>query len=65
MCNPGVITVHCIVSLIVTIKKQSLVQQIRLLHLHLVILQMLLSKATWGIHKTINLEEANRQRKCP
>ncbi len=37
------------------------------LHLHLVILQMLLSKATnnWGIHKAINLEEANRQRKCP
>ncbi len=36
------------------------------LHLHLVILQMLLSKATynWGIHKAINLEEANRQRKC-
>ncbi len=35
------------------------------LHLHLVILQMLLSKATynWGIHKAINLEEANRQRK--
>ncbi len=35
-------------------------------HLHLVILQMLLSKATynWGIHKAINLEEANRQRKC-
>ncbi len=37
------------------------------LHLHLVILQMLLSKATynWGIHKVINLEEANRQRKYP
>ncbi len=37
------------------------------LHLHLVILQTLLSKATynWGIHKAINLEEANRQRKCP
>ncbi len=36
------------------------------LHLHLVILQMLLSKATyiWGIHKVINLEEANRQSKC-
>ncbi len=35
------------------------------LHLHLVILQMLLSKATynWGIHKVINLEEANRQSK--
>ncbi len=33
------------------------------LHLHLVLLQMLLSKATynWGIHKAINLEEANRQ----
>ncbi len=32
-------------------------------HLHLVILQMFLSKATynWGIHKAINLEEANRQ----
>ncbi len=31
------------------------------------ILQTLLSKATynWGIHKAINLEEANRQRKCP
>ncbi len=28
---------------------------------------MLLSKATynWGIHKAINLEEVNRQRKCP
>ncbi len=37
------------------------------LHLHLVILQTLLSKATynWGIHKAIKLEEANRQRKCP
>ncbi len=37
------------------------------LHLHLVILQTLLSKATynWGIHKAINLEEANKQRKCP
>ncbi len=36
-------------------------------NLHLVILQMLLSKATynWGIHKAINLEEANRQRTCP
>ncbi len=35
--------------------------------LHLVILQTLLSKAAynWGIHKAINLEEANRQRKCP
>ncbi len=35
-------------------------------HLHLVILQMLLSKATynWGIHKAINLEEAYRKRKC-
>ncbi len=37
------------------------------LHLHLVILQTLLSKATYnsGVHKAINLEEANRQRKCP
>ncbi len=37
------------------------------LHLHLVILQTLLSKTTYnrGIHKAINLEEANRQRKCP
>ncbi len=37
------------------------------LHLNLGILQTLLSKATynWGIHKAINLEEANRQRKCP
>ncbi len=36
------------------------------LHLHLVILQTLLSKATynWGVHKAINLEEANIQRKC-
>ncbi len=36
------------------------------LHLHLVILQTLLSKAiyNWGTHKVINLEEANRQRKC-
>ncbi len=36
-------------------------------HLRLVILRTLLSKATynWGIHKAINLEEANRQRKCP
>ncbi len=36
------------------------------LYLHLVILQMLLSKATyyWGIHKAIDLEEANRQRMC-
>ncbi len=34
--------------------------------LHLVILQTLLSKATynWGVHKAINLEEANIQRKC-
>ncbi len=34
--------------------------------LHLVILQMLLSKATcnWGIHKAIHLEEANRQMNC-
>ncbi len=33
-----------------------------ILHLHLVILQTLLSKATynWGMHKVINLEEANR-----
>ncbi len=38
----------------------------RFLHLHLVIFQMLLFKATynWGIHKAIHLEEANRQRKC-
>ncbi len=37
------------------------------LFVHLVILQTLLSKAiyNWGIHKAINLEEANRQRKCP
>ncbi len=36
------------------------------LHLHLVIWQTLLSKATynWGIHKAIYLEEAIRQRKC-
>ncbi len=36
------------------------------LHLHLVIWQTLLSKATynWGIHKAIHLEEAIRQRKC-
>ncbi len=36
-------------------------------HLHLVILQTLLSKATynWGIHKAITLEEANSKRKCP
>ncbi len=33
---------------------------------HLVILQTLLSKATfnWGKHKAIHLEEAIRQRKC-
>ncbi len=39
----------------------------QILHLHLVILQTLLSKATYnsGIHKPINLEEANRQRNCP
>ncbi len=32
-------------------------------HLHLVILQMLLSQATynWGIHEAIHLKEANRQ----
>ncbi len=32
------------------------------LHLHLIILEMHLSKTTynWGIHKAINLEEANR-----
>ncbi len=32
-------------------------------HLHLVILQTLLSKATynWGVHEAINLEEANRR----
>ncbi len=37
-----------------------------LLHLHVVIYQVLLSKATynWGVHKAINLEEANIQRKC-
>ncbi len=37
------------------------------LHLHLVILQTLLSKATynWGIHKAINLEETNAHRGCP
>ncbi len=37
------------------------------LHLHLVILQTVLSKATynWGIYKAINLEEVNRQSKCP
>ncbi len=37
------------------------------LHLHLVILQTILSKAAynWRIHKAIHLEEANRQRKCP
>ncbi len=36
------------------------------LHLHLVILQMLLSKSTYnlGMYKAIYLEEANRQRKC-
>ncbi len=36
------------------------------LYLYLVILQMLLSKATYncGVHKAIDLEEANRQRKC-
>ncbi len=36
------------------------------LHLHLVIWQTLLSKATynWGVHKAIHLEEAIRQRKC-
>ncbi len=36
------------------------------LHLHLVIWQTLLSKATynWGVHKAIHLEEAVRQRKC-
>ncbi len=36
------------------------------LHLHLVIWQTLLSKATysWGIHKAIHLEEAIRQGKC-
>ncbi len=36
-------------------------------YIYIVILQMLLSKATynWGIHKVINLEEANRQSKCP
>ncbi len=35
------------------------------LHLHLVIWQTLLSKATynWGVHKAIHLEEAIRQRK--
>ncbi len=39
--------------------------QVISIHLHLVILQMLLYKATYncGIHKAINLEEANRQRK--
>ncbi len=37
----------------------------KIIHLYLVILQMLLSKAKYncGIHKVINLEEANRQ-KC-
>ncbi len=36
------------------------------LHLHLVIWQTLLSKATynWWIHKAIHLEETIRQRKC-
>ncbi len=43
-----------------------LLGQENILHLHLVILQMLLSKATykWGIHEAIHLEEANKQRKC-
>ncbi len=51
--------------------KRELIMEIGLLitfsHLHLVILQTLLSKVTynWGIHKAINLEEANKQRKCP
>ncbi len=36
------------------------------IYIYIVILQTLLSKATynWGIHKVILLEEANRQRKC-
>ncbi len=38
----------------------------RTVHLHLVILQTLLSKATynWGIHKAIHPKEADRHRKC-
>ncbi len=37
------------------------------IYIYIVILRTLLSKATynWGIHEAINLEEANRQRKCP
>ncbi len=38
-----------------------------MLHLHLVILQALLSKATynWGIHKAINLEEGKQTEEVP
>ncbi len=46
---------------------KDMLEQVRCIYiLHLVILQTLLSKATyyWGIHKAIHLEEANRQRKC-
>ncbi len=51
----------------ISIVYQLCFQGFSCLHLHLVILQTLLSKATyaWGIHKAIHLEEANRQRKCP
>ncbi len=53
------------VHLIMLVEKIS-VQCIIYLHLHLVIWQTLLSKATynWGVHKAIHLEEAIRQRKC-
>ncbi len=45
----------------------ELIEMYIYIYLHLVILQTLLSKATynWGLHKAIKLEEANRQRKCP
>ncbi len=38
-----------------------------IIHLHCHLADAFLSKATynWGIHKVINLEEANKQRKCP
>ncbi len=60
--------IECLISLlyITDALSSNLILLSALTHLHLVILQMFLSKATynWGIHKVINLEEGNIQRKC-
>ncbi len=47
-------------------RHNSALEEAGRLHLHLVILRTLLSKATynWGIHKAIDPKEADRHRKC-